>query len=59
MREQLGDAYRPSPLWRQKVWCGELGVSTGKGFYDYSQAVKEEKVWSVLNLMEHTYRFTG
>lgn len=37
MREQLGDAYRPSPLWWQKVWCGELGVSTSKGFYDYSQ----------------------
>jgi len=37
MREQLGDAYRPSPLWRQKVWCGDLGVGTGRGFYDHTQ----------------------
>lgn len=37
MRNQLGDSYRPCQMWRTKVWAGELGVKTGKGFYDYSQ----------------------
>lgn len=37
MRAELGECYRPSPLWRRKVESGELGVKTGKGFYDYSQ----------------------
>ena len=37
MRAELGECYRPSPLWRRKVEAGELGVKTGKGFYDYSQ----------------------
>ncbi len=37
MRDELGECYRPSPLFRRKVEAGELGVKTGKGFYDYSQ----------------------
>ena len=37
MRTELGECYRPSPLWRRKVEAGELGVKAGKGFYDYSQ----------------------
>jgi len=37
MRAELGECYRPSPLWRRKIEAGELGVKTGKGFYDYSQ----------------------
>ncbi|MGQ9546911.1 MAG: 3-hydroxyacyl-CoA dehydrogenase family protein [Dehalococcoidia bacterium] len=37
MRAELGECYRPSPLWRRKVEAGELGVKAGKGFYDYSQ----------------------
>lgn len=37
MRAELGECYRPSPLWRRKVESGELGVKAGKGFYDYSQ----------------------
>ena len=37
MRTELGECYRPSPLWRRKVEAGELGVNSGKGFYDYSQ----------------------
>jgi 3-hydroxybutyryl-CoA dehydrogenase len=37
MRSELGEAYRPCPLWRRKVEAGELGVKTGKGFYSHSQ----------------------
>jgi len=37
MRAELGEDYRPCLLWRKKVMAGELGVKTGKGFYDYSK----------------------
>jgi 3-hydroxybutyryl-CoA dehydrogenase len=37
MRSELGESYRPCPLWRRKVESGELGVKTGKGFYSHSQ----------------------
>ncbi|MFC1932335.1 3-hydroxyacyl-CoA dehydrogenase family protein [Chloroflexota bacterium] len=36
-REELGDCYEPHPLWKRKVLNGELGMRSGKGFYDYSQ----------------------
>lgn len=37
LQEELGQAYHPCPLIKMKVVAGELGVKTGKGFYDYSQ----------------------
>ena len=37
MRAELGECYRPSPLWRRKVEAGELGVKAGKGFYEYGR----------------------
>ncbi|MDP2661931.1 MAG: 3-hydroxyacyl-CoA dehydrogenase family protein [Dehalococcoidia bacterium] len=41
-RETGHPIYRPSPLLRQKVEAGELGILTGKGWYDYSGQSLEE-----------------
>lgn len=36
--KEFGDSkYRPSLAFKQKVRAGNLGVKTGKGFYDYSK----------------------
>jgi len=35
MHQELGDAYEPAPLLREKVENDELGRKTGTGFYDY------------------------
>lgn len=35
IHDQLGDAYEPCPLLREKVAANELGQKTGKGFYDH------------------------
>lgn len=37
MREILGDEYKACPLIIKKHLAGEVGVSAGKGFYDYTQ----------------------
>jgi len=34
---KLGSAFMPSPLLRQMVSAGDLGLKTGKGFFDYSK----------------------
>jgi enoyl-CoA hydratase/3-hydroxyacyl-CoA dehydrogenase len=35
LHQQLGDAYEPCPLLREKAEAGELGKKSGRGFYDY------------------------
>jgi 3-hydroxybutyryl-CoA dehydrogenase len=32
---ELGDGYKASPLTKQMVRAGMLGVKSGKGFYNY------------------------
>lgn len=41
-RETGHPIFQPSPLLRQKVEAGELGILTGKGWYDYSGRSFEE-----------------
>lgn len=41
-REVGHPIFQPSPLLRQKVEAGELGILTGKGWYDYSGKSLEE-----------------
>jgi len=37
LAKKLGPGFLPSPLLRQMVLAGHLGVKTGKGFFDYSK----------------------
>lgn len=37
LAEKLGSGFRPSPLLRQMVSAGHLGMKTGKGFFDYTK----------------------
>ena len=37
LKAEFGDAYHPCPLIKGHVTAGDLGVKTGRGFYDHSQ----------------------
>ncbi|PIP08311.1 MAG: hypothetical protein COX51_04710 [Syntrophobacteraceae bacterium CG23_combo_of_CG06-09_8_20_14_all_50_8] len=37
LAKNFGPAYAPPPRLRTMVAAGQLGVKTGKGFYDYSK----------------------
>ncbi|MGC9071877.1 MAG: 3-hydroxyacyl-CoA dehydrogenase/enoyl-CoA hydratase family protein [Acidilobus sp.] len=60
LRQDIGSEYEPEPLIRQMVSQGQLGVKTGKGFYEYAKyeevmkstlIVRYEKpiAWIILN----------
>jgi 3-hydroxybutyryl-CoA dehydrogenase len=36
LHKKLGEKYKPPDLLRNKAKAGELGIKTGKGFYDYT-----------------------
>lgn len=51
--------FKPSPLLRQKVEAGELGILTGKGWYDYSgqsledlQKTRDRQIIQMLRFLE-------
>ncbi len=47
MNEGLKDKkYKPCKLLREMVKNNELGIKSGKGFYDYSEGVKNKKISS-------------
>lgn len=37
LQAELGEAYRPCPLYKKKTLAGEIGMATGKGFYTYNK----------------------
>ena len=41
-RDKLGESYRNSPIIEQKYKSGELGMQSGKGFYDWSEGKTNE-----------------
>ncbi|MGC9210136.1 MAG: 3-hydroxyacyl-CoA dehydrogenase/enoyl-CoA hydratase family protein [Acidilobus sp.] len=60
LKQEIGPEYEPEPLIRQMVSQGQLGVKTGKGFYEYAKyeevvkntiIVRYEKpiAWIILN----------
>jgi 3-hydroxybutyryl-CoA dehydrogenase len=37
LQSEFGETFHPCPLIKHRAIANELGVKTGKGFYDYSQ----------------------
>lgn len=58
-RETGHPIFQPSPLLRQKVEAGELGILTGKGWYDYAgqsledlQKTRDRQIIQMLRFLE-------
>lgn len=54
----LGDRFKPSKLLEEKVREKELGIKTGKGFYEYTEEsikdiVTKRDKWTMQKLREH------
>jgi enoyl-CoA hydratase/3-hydroxyacyl-CoA dehydrogenase len=42
LKDRLGESYRNSPIIEKKYKAGELGIKSGRGFYDWSEGKTNE-----------------
>ena len=57
LAEKLGPRFAPPPIIKEKMEAGDLGLKTGKGFYDYgkidAEAYRREKLATFISLLWH------
>ena len=57
LAEKLGPRFAPPDIVAEKMQAGDLGLKTGKGFYDFSEidadAYRREKLATFIGLLQH------